>query len=853
MKRFYKYLFMLCLILCCSLLPAVKVEASGIKQIEGLNDQTNGPARFMQDQYRDNYSLDVDKVGLLDGLFEVFNGIANVIFSMVKFVAYAAICFFYYSLTFDITATFSDELNAIQGLLRNSIFEPLLILGFFFSGITILKRFLQQNMVGILSELCKVIVLILISILLVNDSETILTTTSGITKSISLSAFTGVNSLENDANETLQNYAVDAAGILWQNMVHEPWKSLEFGGYITFDDDSAELAQFLSSAPGSEERENLVAQYADTKAFSKGRVFTKIGNCLIYLIVIAIKSILYIAVAGIMFTYQIFSIFYLLIAPLILILAFFPSYQSIVNVWFKKFIETQVCIFIITLVLGLIVKLDSIIFGAAGDLGWFMALIFQIATIFFLYKERDKIIHAFSNVQKAIEVPAYANAMLRNRMNAQNLPKTVNQIKNIPNAARTTISDAQNAAAHTKETITNVATRVSLGMHGMGWTKAGMEKRAEEAAVHDTMQKMTIQHSRPDLYKTMQKQEQENEKMKNYGTIRLRMAAADKTLNEMRVYEKEKERTEKNAVNAEKKTTASAGYSNIIKFEDRPRLHSKVPPQTQTVRAAVAKEALVNMRSNDDKTITVPVIERPTLNRDEKTSPPNPQRTEALSSDTDIQSAPALSPSIGMQNIQVVSSGTGVQDAPALTLNAGIRDTSPDLASDTGIQDAPALTLNTGVQDTSLDLASDTGIQSAPNLTQNTGIQNDPGLAPGNGIQNAQISVSETGTSKPSSDSVSVQNQGIQGTKEVTQKQTAAYSHTQAQTASRTERKTEKKHTPKASGTFTAIEANAPIHSKNKKEERPKLNTGQYKETESSAPKHKTAPPKITSAKKIKK
>jgi len=721
-------------------LPTVTVEASGIKQIEGLTNQTEGPAKYMQDSYRDNYSLDVDKVGLLDGLFEVFNGIANVIFSMVKFIAYAAISFFYRSLTFDVTTTFSNELNTIQSILRNSIFEPLLLLGFFCSGITILKRFLQQNMVGILSEFLKVITLILISILLVNDSQTILTTTSAITKSISLSAFTGVNSLENDASETLQNYAVKAAGILWQNMVHEPWKSLEFGDTDLRDDPDL-VKQFLSTTPGSEERESLVEQHTDTQAFSKGRVFTKIGNCLIYFIVIAIKSILYIAVAGIMFTYQIFSIFYLLIAPLILILAFFPSYQSIVNVWFKKFIETQVCIFIITLVLGLIVKLDNIIFKASGDLGWFMALIFQIATIFFLYKERDKIIHAFSNVQKAVEVPAYANALLRNRMNAQNLPKTVNQIKNIPNAARNTINDAKNTAANTKEVVTGVATRVSLGMHGMGWTPKGMEKKTEETATHATMQKMATQHSRPDLYKTMQKQEQENEKMKDYGAIRFRIAATNKTLGEMRAYEREKEQTERNAIKAERSNAASDGYSNIVRFEDRPRLHPKVTPQT--VQAATAKEALVNMRSDDDKTITTPTLERPTLDK------------SAIVQPLDTQNAP-ISPS-----------GAGM-----------------------------------------------------PNLSSNI---------------------------------VSTQNQGTQGTKETISRQPVpTYSHTQAQAASRNTDQNTKKYTPRASGSFTAVETNVPLSSKTMKTERPKLNTGQYKEQDASASNRKSTVPKIKSAKKIK-
>lgn len=809
MKHFYKYLSILCLILCCSLLPVSTVEASGIKQIEGLTNQTTGPAKYMQDMYRDNYSLDVDKVGLLDGLFEVFNGIANVIFSMVKFIAYAAICFFYHSLTFDVTTTFSDELNAIQSLLRNSIFEPLLLLGFFFSGITILKRFLQQNMVGILSEFCKVIVLILISILLVKDSKTILTTTSAITKSISLSAFTGVNSLENDAQTTLQNYAIIASGILWQNMVHEPWKALEFGN-TDLGEDGDLVGLFLSYSPGSEERENLVAKYANTQAFSKGRVFTKIGNCLIYLIVIAIKSILYIAVAGIMFTYQIFSIFYLLIAPLILILAFFPSYHSIVNVWFKKFVETQVCIFIITLVLGLIVKLDSIIFKASGDLGWFMALIFQIATIFFLYKERDKIIHAFSNVQKAIEVPAYANALLRNRMNVQNLPRTVSQVKNLPNAARETLNDAQNAAAHTKAVVTGVATRVSLGMHGMGWTKSGMEKKAEEASVHDTMQKIKLQHERPDLYKAMQKQEQEKERMKDHGPIQLRMAAANKTLDEIRTYEREKEKSEKAAKKSERATPSPKSYSNIINFEDRPRLRSQAAAP-QAYHPATVSEAIINMRTDDEKSITAQATERPVLNRNKNYTDYTRADNEAHKSSDPHTAAIHSSPKIPQNVVNSLNSADSrinMQTEKETVTNEKM--VHPSLVKEDSTHYVPQDTAN-------------------------------PSLKPDVPIRSSEPNPIQNSESNPTP-----------------VKRSAAAPTAQAVTAKNRQNSTPK-HVPKAAGSFTAIEANTPLAAKKTTAARPKLNTGQYKSSDSSDSKKKTIthsksePPKITNAKKVSK
>lgn len=715
MKHFYKYILLFCLIFCCSLLPSVTAEASDItdiKQIDGLS----GKAKYMQDAYRDNYSLDIEYVGVLDGMYKAFNHVASSIFSMIKSIAYTAISFFYYSLTFDITAFFSDKINAIQELLKNSVFEPLLFLGFFFSGVTILKRFLQQNMMGIFSEFCKVIVLILISILLVSHSNTLLTATTSITKSISISAFTGVNSLGSDSQKTMQDYAADAAGILWQNMVHDPWMSLEFGNYNPGD---GVVEEFLSSTPDSEERKNLVEQNSGINAFSKGYVGLKIGNCIIYLIVIFLKSGLYIAISGIAFVFQIFSIFYLLIAPLILILALFPSYQGIVNVWFRKFMEVQVSIFIITLILGLIVKLDSMIFNLAKDLGWFMCLIFQLVTIYFIYKERDKIIHAFSNVQRAVESPAYAATLLRNGMNVKNLPQTVRNVKSIPgtvkndavHAARTVKNNAihtaetvGNAAAHTKTAFQVANARLQIGLGGGSWTKAGMEKRAEEASIRQNLRRTSLQHNNPDLYKSMQKREQEEERMKDYGSIRRTVTISNQTLSEMRAYERAKERAERdadiNATKAERSAEASDGYSNIVKFEDRPRLYPE------------AAQDAVNMRTNDDKTITETIVERPTLNQSE---------------------------------------------------------TTPSVSS----QDTP-------------------------------------------------VSASTSSTPIISSNNVSAQNKPITSANAVVQ---------------RTTRQTAKQNIPRVAGSFTAIETNAPVNAVNRKIERPKMNTGQYKEPDDTAKK----------------
>lgn len=427
MKYVNKIIMTLILVLCISFIPAGTTHAAGIQQIDAFNS-LDGDGKYLNNAYRDNYYLDIEECGLLESHYEVLNSIANILFSLVKSEAYILVTVLYHALTLDISNLFSDQINSIQKALHDSVFQPLLIIGLVGSAITVIKRLLQQNTIGIVSELGKIILLITLSMLLMTQSSVILTYVSGTTKSISLSALNGMNGIGGESLD-LTGYAANTAGVLWKNLLHEPWLTLEFGGST---DVSSDLVQsLLTNAPDSDARAAIIEE--NEELFPKSRALMRIGNLIIFNLVLAVKAVFFLVICLIMFAFQLFAVFYLLIAPLVLVLAFFPIYNSIINTWFKKFMESQVCIFIISLILGLIIKFDSILFGMSGSLGWLIVLIFQVAVMASLYFGREKILNAFGNVQRAIENPAYANAMFRNSGNLSKLntyvPEKYNKLK----------------------------------------------------------------------------------------------------------------------------------------------------------------------------------------------------------------------------------------------------------------------------------------------------------------------------------------------------------------------------------------------------------------------------------------
>lgn len=113
----------------------------------------------------------------------------------------------------------------------------------------LIGRMVRQDLAGALGQIVKVIAIVMLSILVVTMSDTMLSMGNNITKEISLEILVGVNSA-NGYSDNINAFSGEAAGILWNNMVHQPWLTMEFG-YTASDD---QVLGILSYKPDATER-----------------------------------------------------------------------------------------------------------------------------------------------------------------------------------------------------------------------------------------------------------------------------------------------------------------------------------------------------------------------------------------------------------------------------------------------------------------------------------------------------------------------------------------------------------------------------------------------------------------------
>ena len=391
----------------------VYAESNGIADIEEFDD-LSGDAQYLGSTYRDNYYLDIEDLGVLDAGYSIMNSLANVLFGFVTTFAYITVSIFYFSMDFDISNLLAPQIGAIQTALNTGIFKPLFLLALFGTFMAVALRLWRRDLAGVGGEMAKVLAVIVISFFVINDSATAMSYATNITKSLSVAILNGVNDAYG-VSDSGAGYAAQSAGILWINLVHEPWKTLEFGKHIPSDD---EVESFLSLDPGAEVRQELTDGFTPKESFDKSRGSSRIGFCLAYLVPFLIKCIIYLLIALIQIVFQLLAIFFLLLAALVLIMALIPGYgMQIVTVWLKKMLETQISILIVSFLLALLIRIDELMYALAPTMGWFPVLIFQVGMGVGLFVFRDKVLHAFGNIQRTVQNPGNFKNWINNAGN----------------------------------------------------------------------------------------------------------------------------------------------------------------------------------------------------------------------------------------------------------------------------------------------------------------------------------------------------------------------------------------------------------------------------------------------------
>lgn len=401
MKRKKEIVIFLCMILLLCSIPTLAYASDGIgitTEFDGLE----GDGKYLGQEYRGNYKLDSEKIGITNIVSQTLYSRANVIFYAIKFLGFGTAAIFYYSMNFDLAGLLQPQINTIQETLHDSVFTPLFQFAFLGAVTLAIMKYARRDFMGLITQFGKVCFIIVLSLLVVRDSAKFLSYATAVTKSVSVSILTGVSGT--DVGDNVDNYAKNAAAVLWISLVHEPWKTLEFGDYAYSEDD----VEFFLTVSDEEERQERVTEMAEEKKgpFKKDCNVQRYAQALVILLTILVKCVVYVIVGVMYFLFQVVAVFFVIMAPLILLLSLIPGYDfEILGVWARKILETQIGVLLITFLLGMMIFCDEALQGLSNTIGWFTVLILQIAACVFLYLFRWQILMSINNVHRGIQNP----------------------------------------------------------------------------------------------------------------------------------------------------------------------------------------------------------------------------------------------------------------------------------------------------------------------------------------------------------------------------------------------------------------------------------------------------------------
>ncbi|MCL1995510.1 MAG: hypothetical protein FWG63_04805, partial [Defluviitaleaceae bacterium] len=384
---------------------------------------TAGIGRFMNPPYINNYRLDIRNPRRLDVISEPINGIANILFNFVIAVSRATIAIFRWAMGFDLASVLGDFIDTMQANLMGAVFDTLFIITFAFFGFQLIKRFVQRNFTSILVEVGQVVFIVVLSILLVTHTSTILTQATNITRSVGISIASGMN---NTGGEVV-DFAEASSIMIWDSLVHQLYIFLQTTGSgwsaETATVNAEELLEFL---PGSASRNARIVFHTvgsgypnsnrDVGPFNVSLGGRRIGFLLFYLIPFLMKSAIYLILSLIQIAFQAMSIFYVLLAPIVLVLSVTKLFGGVelLSVWLKKLLEAQILMLLLTILLSLIVRLDTALFSLAHSVGFFLIVIVQTGIFVFLFLWRDKIFGVFAASARVVHNPQQLSSTLAN-------------------------------------------------------------------------------------------------------------------------------------------------------------------------------------------------------------------------------------------------------------------------------------------------------------------------------------------------------------------------------------------------------------------------------------------------------
>ncbi len=407
------WLVILCIILIFTLGTTV-YAADAVENLQEFKDldDTDGGGKYIQNS--EYYYLDLVEVGLFDSGVELLNSLANVIFTLEVWIAKITCTLIFYAETVSIADLVGEQMNMMQNDLKTQLFDPMFALVFTFTCAFIAWLFMKRNMQAIINQFLKVFFTILGVSIIATHSVTAINTIDELTSEMSNAIVSSVAGEENTGN----NYGVTMAANLWDTLIHQPWKTLEFGKKMSGNEEEKINALLTNHVPISKDTKEyvktLVGNDKDNPLyFGKEMALQRLGLTTVYLLPLTGKCVIYGAIAVLKLSYRAIIVLLFAIGIIIFMFSLIPQLgdTALIVKWLKKIIEMPIMIIILSFVMGFLILIDKLLYSQVNNVGWLIIILtqFLLEVVIFLY--RDKILGFFETVQGAVRNPQEFIAM----------------------------------------------------------------------------------------------------------------------------------------------------------------------------------------------------------------------------------------------------------------------------------------------------------------------------------------------------------------------------------------------------------------------------------------------------------
>lgn len=454
----------------------------------------SGDVNFIK--YRDNYSLDTEKISFFKNpMSTTFDGAANGLFAMQKGIATIQIFFFQVALESNILDLLEEFITPFIDSMRTFIFEGFSLFFISICTLLLLLKLAANRQAQAVSGLLQILLIVTLAFIFYNHPVEMMKTAGDVTEAVSDAVMEGPYNAVN-GNSTNTSMEGKVAVLVWNLMVHKPWQTAEFGSI-----EKAEVYEdeILKLAPESVERKELVEKLAKEQGlFSKSlmyqleRIFILLVLGIMNLIIFLFLTAFCVLIVG----YQFLILIYMLLGIFVFLLALIPYFSiELVKRWAYRILSACGTKILLAFFLSLLLVFMDAMYKFIDTKGLLFTLFMIIVIIAMVYIKRKEILGLFTGFRAGnLTIPGAYQTM--NRAFDQDL----NMVHNLNTAYTMRKQDEQEAATLSRssrrsklESKSMEASEESSDSAGKAATRPGT--RAAMEGVHSRRESMSNQES----------------------------------------------------------------------------------------------------------------------------------------------------------------------------------------------------------------------------------------------------------------------------------------------------------------------------------------------------------------------